>query len=246
MTKRDTIIIAALLNMGLLGLLFFTATRDVGGESLPTVENEPIQIAMNDEPQSAPLPQLDDTKKDDANENDEIDQALKEFLPEEKQLEPALAIDQTLNPPPAPPAAPAPVEKKAEKKEKTASNVVEVTVKRGDMLEKIAKANNTTVQAIKEANKLTSDNLKIGQFLKVPVDTLQKKNDKKFAQTGEKEDKTIAANSNEPVYYTVKSGDNPWKIAKQFKVNFEDILKLNNMSEEKAKNLKVGDKIRVK
>ncbi|MFN4174986.1 MAG: LysM peptidoglycan-binding domain-containing protein, partial [Parachlamydiaceae bacterium] len=239
----------ALLNMGLLGLLFFTATRDVGGESLPTVENEPIQIAMNEEPAPMPLPQLDDPKKDDSSENDEIDQALKEFLPEEKQLEPAIAIDQTLNPPPAPQVssqAPVLTEKKAEKKEKNPSNVVDVTVKRGDMLEKIAKANNTTVQAIKEANKLTSDNLKIGQVLKVPVDTLQKKNDKKFAQSPEKEDKTIASNSNEPVYYTVKSGDNPWKIAKQFKVNFEDILKLNNMSEEKAKNLKVGDKIRVK
>ena len=245
MTKRDTIIIAALLNMGLLGLLFFTATRDVGGESLPTVENEPIQIAMNDEPLTPPS-QLDDSKKDDSNENDEIDQALKDFLPEEKQLEPALAIDQTLNPPPiVSQPTPVVVEKK-EKKEKSASNVVEVTVKRGDMLEKIAKSNNTTVQAIKEANKLTSDNLKIGQVLKIPVDTVQKKNDKKFAHTAEKEDKTIASNSNEPVYYTVKSGDNPWKIAKQFKVNFEDILKLNNMSEEKAKNLKVGDKIRVK
>lgn len=245
MTKRDTIIVAALLNMGLLGLLFFTATRDVGGESLPTVENEPIQIAMNDEPMIQSSPQMDEPKKDDSNENDEIDQALKEFLPEEKQLEPALAIDQTLNPPPAP--APVAAEKKAEKKEKsTSANTVEVTVKRGDMLEKIAKANNTTVQAIKEANKLTSDNLKIGQVLKVPVDTVQKKNEKKFSQSSEKEDKAIASTSNEPVYYTVKSGDNPWKIAKQFKVNFEDILKLNNMSEEKAKNLKVGDKIRVK
>lgn len=241
MTKRDTIIIAALLNMGLLGLLFFTATRDVGGDTLPTIDNEPVQVAMNDEPTPAMLPQ-EELKKEDGTENDEIDQALKEFLPEEKQLEPAIAIDQTLNPPPAP--APTPIaEKKTEKK--SASNVVEVTVKRGDMLEKIAKANNTTVQAIKEANKLTSDNLKIGQVLKIPVDTVAKKAEKKFAPV-EKEDKTVAVNSNEPVYYTVKSGDNPWKIAKQFKVNFEDILKLNNMSEEKARNLKVGDKIRVK
>lgn len=48
------------------------------------------------------------------------------------------------------------------------------------------------------------------------------------------------------MYYIVKGGDNPWKIAKQFQVNFDDILRLNNLDEEKARNMKIGDRIRVK
>lgn len=240
MTKRDTIIIAALLNVGLLGLLFFTASRDVSSESLPTIEDHK-ELAASDvqEPPASPQP-IEDPKGDEGpSENDEIDQALKEFLPEEKQSEP-VALDSTLNPAPVQQVTTQTPSTKSEKV--TSSHVVEVTVKRGDVLEKIAKSNNTTVKAIKDANNLSSDNLKIGQVLKVPVDTVSKK-EKKFASTAQTETATA---SSEPVYYTIKSGDNPWKIAKQFKVNFEDILKLNNMSEDKAKNLKVGDKIRVK
>ena len=44
----------------------------------------------------------------------------------------------------------------------------------------------------------------------------------------------------------MKKGDNPWKIAKQFNVRFEDLLKMNNLDEERARNMKIGDKIRVK
>ena len=42
------------------------------------------------------------------------------------------------------------------------------TVKRGDTLSKLAVDYNTTVAAIKKANSLTSDNLQIGQKLKIP------------------------------------------------------------------------------
>jgi hypothetical protein len=47
-------------------------------------------------------------------------------------------------------------------------------------------------------------------------------------------------------WYIVKSGDNPWKIAKSEKIDYEDILKLNQLTEHKAKNLKPGDRIRIK
>src|SRR5262249_39373984 len=42
------------------------------------------------------------------------------------------------------------------------------TVKSGDSLWKIAKANNTTVSAIKQANSLSGDALKVGQQLRIP------------------------------------------------------------------------------
>lgn len=47
-------------------------------------------------------------------------------------------------------------------------------------------------------------------------------------------------------WYTMKSGDNPWKVAKSHKIKFDALLKLNQLSEEKARNLKPGDQIRIR
>ncbi|MDB2614058.1 LysM peptidoglycan-binding domain-containing protein [Chlamydiales bacterium] len=50
----------------------------------------------------------------------------------------------------------------------------------------------------------------------------------------------------EEEWYTVQSGDNPWKIAKVTKINYDDIIKLNQLTDSKAKNLKPGDRIRIR
>jgi LysM repeat protein len=47
-------------------------------------------------------------------------------------------------------------------------------------------------------------------------------------------------------YYVLKSGDNPWTLARKFHIKFSDLLALNDLDEEKAKNLKVGQKIRIR
>jgi len=49
-----------------------------------------------------------------------------------------------------------------------------------------------------------------------------------------------------PLYYTIKPGDNPWKLARKFHVKYEALLRLNNLDEGKAKNLRVGQKIRIR
>lgn len=114
---------------------------------------------------------------------------------------------------------------------------VEVTVKKGDVLEKIARQHKTTVDAILKANNLSSVKLKIGQVLKVP--------------SGQKSSANVTAKAATPSanadakYYTVKNGDNPWTIAVKNRMKVEDLLKLNNLNEEKARKLKPGDKLRI-
>lgn len=244
MTRRDTIIIATLVNAGLLACLFVAATRQQ--EPTPPVALTPetfeppvAVMTMNPQPQQENVIAQD-------NVSDEVDQALKEFLPDEPKIaeiaeaDLEMGIEADLNPELIKEKAPEPssvIVKTPEPQKTKEEKIVDITVKSGDMLEKIAKANNTTVKAIKEANHLQSDKLKVGQVLKIPVGT-------KVAKAPVKTPTVIAAG--DPVYYTVQKGDNPWKIAKKFHVKFEDILKLNNMSEEKAKNLKVGQEIRVK
>ena len=48
------------------------------------------------------------------------------------------------------------------------------------------------------------------------------------------------------VFYTIKPGDNPWKVAKRFHLSFEKLLSLNHLDEAKARNLKVGQQIRIR
>jgi len=50
----------------------------------------------------------------------------------------------------------------------------------------------------------------------------------------------------EEEWYVMRSGDNPWKVAKTHKIKFDDLLKLNGLNEERARNLKPGDRIRIR
>jgi LysM repeat protein len=129
-------------------------------------------------------------------------------------------------------AAPAP--------EISAPAFLEVRVKKGDVLEKIARSHHTSVQEIMKANRLSSTSLKIGQVLKVPGKTAIVKASQPKAQVQQ------ASNDSSFKYYTVKSGDNPWTIAVKNHIKVEDLLRLNNMDEAKARKLKPGDQIRIR
>ena len=113
-------------------------------------------------------------------------------------------------------------------------------VKKGDVLEKIARHHHTTVAEIMKANKLTSSNLRIGQALKIPNKAIKKAEPSSTVFSPQ--------NSTEEgvVYYTVKKGDSPWTIAVKNHLKVEDLLKLNKMSEEQARRLKPGDQLRIK
>lgn len=250
MTRKDIIIIAALVNAGLLAIIFMMAINtdddkasDVALEIVqPVAENKPAEITLENSVVSiAPTPSNPSV--------DEVDNALQGFAAE-TQLNPSIStaeeiiVDQDEDLPVQVPES-KPVE---EAPPETPSNIkyIEVTVKKGDSLDKIARSNGTTVPAIKEANKLKNDRLDIGQVLRIPVSTAPKKKSTPTAKPSAKADSTKNVAQNEVQYYTVKSGDNPWKIAKQFHLKVDELLQLNNLNEEKARNLKIGDKLRVK
>ena len=92
-------------------------------------------------------------------------------------------------------------------------------VKKGDTLYGIAMAYGLTVARLKELNNLTSNNLSIGQRLKV-MDTPTMQNDDN--------------------YYTVVSGDTLYAIANKFNTTVDKIKQANNLT---SNNLSIGQKL---
>lgn len=237
MTKKDTILIAVVINAGLLAILFAAAVI-YDTDKL----DEPSQLDKAAVVLSQP-PEMHGIAANQPIAGDEVDQVLRFYSqPDENR---SIALERPIESFSVPEPL---VSSLSFKEEETApppktisptatqDEYVEVTVKKGDSLDKIARANGTSVSAIKKASQLESERLSIGQVLKVP---LKKEKPKPIVKKVE----------NEPadaVYYTLKSGDSPWKIAKQFNVTADEILSLNNLDEGKARNLKTGDRIRVK
>jgi peptidoglycan DL-endopeptidase LytF len=227
MSRRDTIIIAVLLNAGILAILFMLAIANDEEKinELPSLASEIVKAQEPNQHREFALSTQTQDEELDGHLNDEtfLTSQQEPFLPED---EPGFYIEKEA------------VQNKIPATDSSVSQKnIEITVKRGDVLERIARANNTTVEAIKKANNLKTERVYIGQTLRVPVGTsrsIEKINDHHPVVSGD------------IVYYTIKSGDNPWKIAKQFHVKFEELLKMNNLDEEKARNLKIGDKIRVR
>lgn len=116
------------------------------------------------------------------------------------------------------------------------------TVQSGDSLWKIARRQNVTVAAIKQANNLTSDALKIGQKLQIPA-----------AATVNTVAAGIATPSSstwlEPGKYTengqtihiVDVNETPAIIAKKYGVRTDDLMKANNITD--ARKINYGQRL---
>jgi len=79
-------------------------------------------------------------------------------------------------------------------------------VKKGDSLYKIAQNYDTTVSEIMQLNNLTSTSLSVGQVLEIPI-------------------KNVSSDT-----YTVKSGDNLYKIAQNYNTTVDELKRLNNLT----------------
>ena len=87
------------------------------------------------------------------------------------------------------------------------TNTINYTVKKGDSLYQIASRFNTSVSSLIRLNNLTSNNLSIGQVLKVP-----------------------SPSSGTTINYTVRKGDSLYSIARKFNTSIDEIKRKNNLT----------------
>lgn len=102
-------------------------------------------------------------------------------------------------------------------------------VRSGDSLHSIANRHQLTVNTLKDINKLSSNNLRIGQVLSIPAQPGVPVRESVFQRS--------VAHSAPSRTYRVKSGDNLWLIAKNHKVAVKDVQRWNKLS---GNNLRVG------
>ena len=91
-------------------------------------------------------------------------------------------------------------------------------VQNGDSLWKIANKYGITVNELKSLNGLTSDNLSVGQILKVP------------------------SSSSDSGTYTVKAGDSLWNIANKYGITVNELKSMNGLTSD---NLSIGQVLKV-
>ena len=240
MSRKDTIIFAAIINIGLLVFLFATAMRTNEEETVVAVQETP---ELKVQQQNTLTSDISIRKQVDI--KDDVDYLLSQ-LPQKNYQAPLT---------PSVPEVSSKDETATEiasvKEEKVSSqstpiithtpslqvHYVEISVKRGDVLERIARANGITVEELMEINNLADTRLQIGQLLKVPL-----KPALASSVQASKEESSTTSDS----YYIVRSGDNPWTIAMRHRMNLDDLLRLNDLDEEKARRLKPGDRLRVR
>ena len=123
----------------------------------------------------------------------------------------------------------------------------EYMVKRGDSLSKIANQFDTSVRAIKAANGLSSDLIRVGDKLVVPDSSSS--TGTSSAMTAAPSD-SISSSSTAPSFsasgartHTVKSGEYPGKIASQYDMTTDELLALNGITD--PRKLQVGKVLKV-
>lgn len=103
----------------------------------------------------------------------------------------------------------------------TNPNIDTYTVKKGDTLYGIANQFGLSVSELKSINNLTTNNLSIGQVLKVSRST-------------------STPTDNSTNYYVVKSGDSLYKIASMYNTTVDELKRLNNLT---SNMLSIGQRL---
>ncbi|WP_052481065.1 lytic transglycosylase [Gilvimarinus agarilyticus] len=116
-------------------------------------------------------------------------------------------------------------------------------IRSGDSLSRIAKNHNTSVDALKSANQLTSSRIRAGDVLLIPsasagaehykLSANQRRLSTQGRSRGRSEDSKIS--------YTVRKGDSFWRIANNHQVSVSSLARWNGMSPRDT--IKPGQKL---
>ncbi len=102
-------------------------------------------------------------------------------------------------------------------------------VKSGDYLARIAANHGTTVKAVRSANNLRSDLIRIGQTLKIPSSSGQASS----STTTSTQRRTGSAPS-DAVTVTVQAGDTLESIARKFEVSIKELMDVNGITNPRS------------
>lgn len=113
------------------------------------------------------------------------------------------------------------------------------TVRRGDNLSKIAKQFDTSVRALKAANDKTSDIIRVGETLVVPVGA--NANTSAAPLSSGSSATTASSGSSGTRTHTVKAGEYPAKIARQYGMTSSELLAVNGITD--PRKLRIGQEL---
>ncbi len=121
-------------------------------------------------------------------------------------------------------------------------------VRKGDVFGKIARRFGTSVRNIKNWNGLRSNNIRIGQKLRIYTTAKYRNRKNERVITDFKSDEKNVKLPYLPLeyqYHTIQKNENCWSIAKKYEgVTFEKIVELNKIKNPSA--LQIGQKLRIK
>lgn len=201
--------------------------RDDEKGTMTTDQEEKQDTASNDQSTQA---SAEKEEKDMTESTDESTPTESQERAETEQAEPATATtNKEAN------------TNSSKEKDETGSTIVHV-VKAGETLFRISQQYGADVKKIKQLNDLSSNNLAVGQKLKIPG--------KKGSQTGNKvtsEENTIPAeppdDAKSITIHVVKDGETLYSISQSYNKSVDDIVNANDNL--KSQNIEVGQKIKI-
>ncbi|MEH8017865.1 LysM peptidoglycan-binding domain-containing protein [Rheinheimera muenzenbergensis] len=113
------------------------------------------------------------------------------------------------------------------------------TIAKGDTLGKIARAHNTSTDAIQRINKLKSNTIRLGQHLLIPtassdISDYELSSANRIARAQQQ-------TTGNKLTYTVQQGDTLWDISREHKVSVEQLTKWNGIAQRAP--LRPGQKL---
>ena len=124
------------------------------------------------------------------------------------------------------------------------------SIKNGDNPWTIARKLKVNYEALLEINDIENPrDLKIGQMLRVPkpgqkpMSTIASEDEEGFIGPRQKDAVETPFDADGHQVHSVKSGENPWTIARKLQVDYKELIELNQI--DNPKDIKVGLKLKI-